>query len=129
MVQRIVLSRKHLSKWRDGITRILLAMLLFGAYVPVGYMPAAGVPFAVELCPGAAPALSVGMPMHHHHGSGPHAHFDACPFGSAPATGPATHVTAFAPPAPAPTSAADPFEPVRLGVRALRAHQPRGPPA
>src|SRR5580704_11487160 len=78
------------GKRRDLLTSLLLAMLLFRAYVPVGFMPAGGTPFLLELCPAAS---SMPMPAHHHHAQ-THTHFDHCPFGSAPAAGPISHASA-----------------------------------
>jgi hypothetical protein len=72
--------RKHrFNRGRhDLLTSFLLAMLLFRAYVPVGFMPTSGSPFLLELCPAAAPLpMSMPMPAHHHH-SGSHAHFENC---------------------------------------------------
>jgi hypothetical protein len=111
----------------DLFTSLLLVVLLFRAYVPVGFMPASGTPFLLEMCPATYQAE---MPAHHgHHHPGTHAHFENCPFGSAPGAGPIAHIVAFAPPAPiaAPTPVA--LEPLRLGVQLPRAHQPRGPPS
>ena len=50
---------KHFShRRRLKLSSLLLALLLLRAYVPVGFMPASGTPFLLELCPAAAP-----MPM------------------------------------------------------------------
>jgi glutathione S-transferase len=47
-------------------------------------------PFLVELCPAASSMpMRMDMPAHMHHQSGSHGHFENCPFGSAPAGGPA----------------------------------------
>ena len=112
---------------RDIFTSLLLVALLFRAYVPVGFMPASGTPFLLQLCPATYP---VPMPAHagHHH-SGTHSHFENCPFGSAPAAGPISHIVAFEPPAPIVSQPLVAFEPLRLGVDLPRAHQPRGPPS
>ncbi len=40
---------------------VVLAALLFRAYIPVGFMPAAGAPFRLELCP----ASGTPVPAHH----------------------------------------------------------------
>jgi hypothetical protein len=111
---------------RHWFTSLLLAVLLFRAYVPAGFMPADGAPFLLELCPAT---YQVQMPAHagHHH-SGTHTHFENCPFGSAPAAGPISQVIAFQTPAQIPSPAADAFESPRLGAQFSRAHQPRGPP-
>jgi hypothetical protein len=106
---------------------LLLALLLFRAYIPAGFMPAAGAPFLLELCPGVA----AGMPAHHqhHHPLGSHADFETCPFGSAPACGPISHhldLTLAAPATPEPLVA---LATTRIAVRAQHDHQPRGPPS
>jgi hypothetical protein len=106
-------------------TSLLLAVLLFRAYIPAGFMPASGAPFLLELCPAASPMQ---MPAHHHHPQS-HTHFDNCPFGSAPAAGPISHIADLAPTGQISSRLAYVFEPLRLGVRPLRAHQPRGPPS
>jgi|ERR1700722_14574442 len=112
---------------RDLFTSLLLAALLFRAYVPVGFMPASGTPFLLELCPAT---YQVPMPTHagHHH-PGTHGHFENCPFGSAPSAGPIAHIVAFAPPPPIVSQPLVAFEPPRLGADLPRAHQPRGPPS
>jgi hypothetical protein len=108
------------------LTSFLLAMLLFRAYVPIGFMPASGVPFLVELCP-ATTALS--MPMHaHHHHSDTHAHFEHCPFGSVTAAGP---LPAFGGAGPLPLFdlyAVVTSEPIAVAVTRIHLPQPRGPP-
>src|SRR5260370_8514119 len=84
----------------DILTGILLAMLMLRAYVPVGFMPAGGTPFLLELCPSAAPMpSSLGVPAHHghHHHAETHVHFENCPFGCAPAAGPASRLVVFQP--------------------------------
>jgi hypothetical protein len=88
--------RHRIRGSRAGIW--LLALLLFRAYVPAGFMPANGAPFALELCP----AATLSMPAHLHHHSGTHADFESCPFGSAPAAGPISHLLDFASAGPAP---------------------------
>ena len=110
---------------RDLITAILLVALAFRAYVPVGFMPMAGLPFALELCPGEVPAH---MAAHHHHHAGGHAQFAHCPFGSAPASGPLSHIATPEPAAPMATAPAARFERLRLATRFDHAHQPRAPP-
>ena len=82
--------RRRIRASRAGVW--LLALLLFRAYVPAGFMPASGVPFALELCP----ATTMAMPGHLHHHPGTHADFESCPFGSAPAAGPISHLIEFA---------------------------------
>ena len=109
---------------RAGI--LLLALLLFRAYVPAGFMPASGVPFALELCPAAT--MPMPMPGHLHHHPGTHADFESCPFGSAPAGGPHSHHIVFASAPPAPLARIADIETLAPALRAQRTHQPRGPP-
>ena len=103
---------------------LLLALLLFRAYVPVGFMPANGAPFALELCPTAM----AGMPAHAHHHDGTHADFESCPFGSAPAAGPISHHIVFASAGPTPVPRMAAVDTLPPAHRAQRTHQPRGPP-
>jgi hypothetical protein len=117
------LSRIRRSGAPAGI--LLLALLLFRSYIPVGFMPADGVPFALELCPGA----TAGMPMHLHHNAGTHAEFESCPFGSVPGAGPISHHIDFASVGPAPSQPIIAFQTPRVKPHAERSHQPRGPPS
>ena len=115
--------RRRIRASRAGIW--LLALLLFRAYVPAGFMPASGVPFALELCP----ATTLGALAHVHHHPGTHADFESCPFGSAPAAGPISHLLVFASAAPAPVARMALLDSLPPTLRAQRTHQPRGPPA
>src|ERR1700686_5493542 len=118
--------REHRSnRRRDLSASLLLAMLLFRAYVPVGFMPANGTPFLLELCPAAS---SMPMPAHHHH-TQTHTHFDHCAGGSAPAAGPISHANAPELAGQISSRIAVTFESLRLGVHLPRAHQARGPPS
>jgi hypothetical protein len=111
---------------RDFTASLVLAILLFRAYVPLGFMPASGTPFLLEICP-SGPYLQ--MSAHHaHHHSGSDAHFSDCPFGSAPAAGPISHFIVLESAGQIASQPVLAFAPVRLGVRLERAHQPRGPP-
>jgi hypothetical protein len=111
---------------RDLLTSFLLAMLLFRAYVPVGFMPASGTPFLLELCPAAAP-MPMSMPAHHHH-SDTHTHFENCPFGSASASGPAPHLGAVSAVPLLILESAAPIELLPVGVQLVYLPQSRGPP-
>jgi hypothetical protein len=129
MVAREGPMRKQLfnSGRLDLFTSLLLVVLLFRAYVPVGFMPASGTPFLLEMCPATYQAE---MPAHHgHHHPGTHAHFENCPFGSAPGAGPIAHIVTFAPPAPIASQSLVAFERLHFSVQLPRAHQPRGPPS
>ena len=122
--------RNTLSNYRrrDLLTSFLLAMLLFRAYVPVGFMPASGTPFLLELCPAAAPMpMSMPMPGHHHH-SDTHTHFENCPFGSASASGPAPYLAALSPLLTIDLASVATIELLPVGVRLVYLPQPRGPP-
>jgi len=118
----------RMSSSRVGI--LLLALLVFRAYIPAGFMPASGVPFALQLCP----AATAGMPahLHHHagtHDAGTHADFESCPFGSVPGAGPISHHIDFESVGPAPSQPIIALEAPRLTHRAERSHPPRGPPS
>jgi hypothetical protein len=112
---------------------LLLALLLFRAYVPDGFMPASGVPFALELCPAAIAGMPPGH-LHQHPGDphqhpGSHTEFPACPFGSAPAAGPISHRLDIQSAGVAAPLAVVAFQTPLLSLRPQRTHQPRGPPS
>jgi hypothetical protein len=120
---RVLLKSRRYS--RTGV--LLLALLLFRAYIPVGFMPAAGAPFQLQICPAG---LAAGTVVHHlHHHPGPHAQFENCPFGSAPVAGPISHPIDVSAAGPLLFQPAFSFEAQRLCAKASRAHQPRGPPS
>ena len=110
---------------------LLLALLLFRAYVPAGFMPADGVPFALQLCPAATAGmlghshLHAGMQGH----AGMHADFESCPFGSAPGAAPISHHIGFMAAAPAVVQRAVAFQTSCLSHPTQHTHQPRGPPS
>jgi hypothetical protein len=109
-------------------------MLLFRSYIPVGFMPASGTPFLVELCPAAVAlpmAMSMSMPMaaHHHHPQALHGHFTDCPFGSASTAGPVSAFVVFSPPAPLKLPDRVACASLRIAVRTQPAHPARGPPS
>jgi hypothetical protein len=123
MRQRLFDDSRH-----DLMTRFLLVILLFRAYVPVGFMPASGTPFLLELCPAAAAMpMSMPMPAHHQH-SDTHTHFENCPFGSASASGPAPHLGTVSPVPPVDLEPAATIELLPVGVQLVHLPQPRGPP-
>jgi hypothetical protein len=106
---------------------ILLAALVFRAYIPIGYMPASGTPFLVQLCPAYVGSLSA-QHVHTHHSQG-HADFQNCPFGSAPAQGPISHLLVFESPGQIAFSPSIPAEAQAGSTQLLRVQQPRGPPS
>lgn len=111
----------------DVAAGIMLALFLFRAYVPAGYMPASGIPFLLEICPAG---LQAPMPAHHaHHHTGDHSDFEDCPYGSAPAAGPISHVVAPQPAARVVNEPVLAFALVPLGLRVARANRARAPPA
>jgi hypothetical protein len=120
MRNRVIHSRRNL------FSSLMLAALLFRAYVPVGFMPASGAPFLLEMCPASYQVPSASH--HGHHDSASHSHFENCPFGSAPAAGPIAHIIGFDPPAPIVSKPLRSFEPLRWSARLDRDHPPRGPP-
>ena len=121
-MQKLAVKGRRRSSWA-GIW--LLALLLFRAYIPAGFMPAGGVPFALELCPTGL----VGPAAHVHHHAGTHTAFETCPFGSTPAAGPISHHVDFESAGPAPARRIVAFEAPRLSLRPQRSHQPRAPPS
>jgi hypothetical protein len=124
-MHRRIISRRS----RDLITSLLLVALVFRAYVPLGFMPAAGAPFMLELCPAAAPVPVAAHHAHHHPQPGGHDQFDHCPFGSASAPGPLANDAMPAAVEPlALTASPQLVEQPRLSERPDRAHQPRAPP-
>jgi len=103
---------------------ILLVALAFRAIVPVGFMPASGQLFALEIC---RDQVQLASHQTHDH-AGTHSHFDRCPFGSAPGAGPISQFAGVVPnqlPAAIPVVA---FDELRLTVRPDRAHRSRAPP-
>lgn len=133
MVSAVMRRNLAINRRRRTIAAcFLLGMLLLRAYVPVGFMPASGSPFLLELCPsaGAMPMdmgvdghMDMSMPGHQH------GHFDHCPFGSAPVAGPLSQFVAFHAAGPIPSFVSVDFQSVILSQRLQRAHPPRGPPA
>jgi hypothetical protein len=116
---------------RNVTASLTLALLLFRAYVPLGFMPASGSPFELEICP---QGLQLQAPVHRLHGQTGHSHvpeghtyFANCPFGSAPAAGPITHLIGVEPAGPIDAQAL-PEPPLRWGVPLKRAHRARAPP-
>jgi hypothetical protein len=120
-----------MNRWRQTIRRSragiwLLGLLLLRAYIPVGFMPAAGAPFQLELCPG----VGFAMPAQHlHHHAGTHSDFANCPFGSAPASGPLSHHLDPSPVVPEHSGPILSYDSVRIVLREQHVHQPRGPPS
>jgi hypothetical protein len=97
------------------------------ALVPEGFMPAAGAPLSLEICPEGLGSLPFAHLAHHHHGT-PGTHGEHCVFGSAGAGGPAPQSSApHLVPDPLPGAAARRSAP-RNDIRLVYLPQPRGPP-
>ena len=126
-VAPVMQARLRHTRRLDVLAIVLLAAFIFRSYIPVGFMPASGTPFLLELCPAYAGAMP--SQHEHHHHSQTHTNFQDCPFGSAPASGPVSQLITFEPPGRISSSVDIPLESERLGIRPLRAHQPRGPPS
>jgi hypothetical protein len=118
--------RARAHRQRNLTTSLVLAFFLLRAYVPLGFMPASGAPLLLEICP-----QGLHMPVsaqHLHHNSGNHGHFENCPFGSAPASGPISHFVSFQVGGQVASPLMLAYAPSLLGVRLQRAHQARAPP-
>jgi hypothetical protein len=115
------------STRRALLSILMLAAFAVRALVPEGFMPAAGAPLALEICPEGSGPLASSHLAHHHHGT-PGAHGEHCVFGSAGAGGPAPHSSAphFVP-GPLPAAALRRSAPLS-DVRLVYLPQPRGPP-
>jgi hypothetical protein len=112
---------------RTLIASAMLLAFVVRALVPQGFMPASDRTFSVEICPEGFPAQLLAHVGHHHPGT--HWHTEHCVFGSACATGPASHVPLLtwlslteSVPATHVTSAA-------IVVQLVHLPQTRGPPA
>jgi hypothetical protein len=123
---------------RSWASLLLLVLLLFRAYIPAGFMPASGVPFALELCPVGLAGMPAAHFLHHagtpdhpgtHDHTGSHADFAACPFGSAPAAGPISHHVDFESPEPALSHPTVAFQSPFFSFCPQRSQLPRGPPS
>ena len=110
---------------RHLATGLLLAVTLFRAYVPAGFMPASGTPFLLEICPSGLDGL---MHAHHHHHSGSHGDFENCPFGNAPIAAPVVHVIAFDPPGDIALQSPFASVPAQRAIQILRSQRARAPP-
>jgi hypothetical protein len=115
---------------REMFTSLLLVAMAFRALIPAGFMPSAERPFSLEICHAGTLALPAATSAGSDHAVPPHhsSHFEYCPFGSAPGTGPLSSL----PRMPLTGLTAPPsighFATLRLGVRLDRAHAARAPP-
>jgi hypothetical protein len=115
---------------RRGVLAALLVLLLLRAWVPVGFMPAPGQAFRLQLCQaGETSAVShVLAPLTDRRSNG-HGHGDSCPFGSSPAAAPIPELPALASGVTRADAVviAENVEPIVSLL--LRAQRARGPPA
>ncbi len=118
--------RRRNQSQRELITGLVLVALAFRALIPAGFMPATDRAFSLEICrAGFLAAIDpLDQPAPPDHSS----HFEHCPFGTAPATGPIAAVPALPAGGLRAFPPAGDFVTLRLGVRLDRAHQPRAPP-
>lgn len=111
---------------RELITALLLVALAFRALIPVGFMPAADGSVSLQIC--RAGFLASVDPPNPHAPPG-QAHFEHCPFGSAPATGPIANAPVLQAAALTSSPPLSDFVTLQLSARLDAAHQPRAPPA
>jgi hypothetical protein len=124
---------RSLRHHRRALTAgLVLAVLLFRAYVPLGFMPASGTPFLLQLCPAGPFAQLPAQHLHNHAGQqhpGGHTHVENCPYGSAPAAAPVSQFVTFAPAGLLVASSPPHFSPLLAGAQLPRAHRARAPPS
>jgi hypothetical protein len=108
---------------RNLLTGLLLVTLGFRALIPAGFMPSGHGPFSMRLCHAGMPAPA-GLPEHPERSS----HFDHCPFGTAPTSGPASSLVAFHPTLVGAVRLDCRFVSLRAAHRLERAHAARAPP-
>ncbi len=102
---------------------LLLGLLLLRAAVPAGFMPQDGNPLQLQLCSAGMPGALAPLLGSHGHAT----HGEDCPFGHAPAAGPASDVVSL--PTVTAAQAAVSFESLTAGLRLAQAHRARAPPA
>ena len=115
---------------RELLTSLLLVAIAFRALIPVGFMPSAERPFSLEICHAGALALPAATSARSDHSVPPghSSHFEHCPFGSAPGTGPLSNLPQVERTGLTPPPSISLFATLRLGVRLDRAHGARAPP-
>ena len=115
---------------RELLTTLLLVAIAFRALIPVGFMPSAERPFSLEICRAGtlAPAPPTSAGFDHSAPPDHSSHFEHCPFGSAPGTGPLSNLPQVERTGLTPPPSISLFATLRLGVRLDRAHGARAPP-
>src|ERR1700728_3884655 len=106
---------------RELLTSLLLVAIVFRALIPAGFMPSSQRPFSLEICHAGTLAHSGTSPDHS-------SHFEHCPFGSAPGSGPLPSLPRVAQAGLTAAPAIAHFATLRLGARLERAHAARAPP-
>lgn len=130
-------GRSMTATSRKLIAALAVAGFALRALVPVGFMPAPGRLFSLELCPDGLPSAMVHAAMHHdaaamhdHPPDGTHrTHVEHCAFGCASALALVAHAPAARLLISAHIRPAVRFTPQRAGWLLLRIPLPRGPPA
>jgi hypothetical protein len=116
---------------RELLTSLLLVAIAFRALIPVGFMPSAARPFSLEICHAGTLALPPATSAGSDHSLPPNhsSHFEHCPFGAAPGTGPLSSLPQVERTGLSAAPSISHFVTLRLGVRLDRAHAARAPPA
>jgi len=76
---------------RTSVAGVITLAFVAHALIPQGFMPAAGRPWSLEICPEGFPAQLLRHAGHHHDGR-THSYTEHCLFGSAPTSGPVLHL-------------------------------------
>ena len=116
---------------RELLTSLLLVTMAFRALIPAGFMPSAERPFSLEICHAGTLALpATPLPGSDHSAPPNHSpHFEHCPFGSAPGTGPLSSLLQVRLAVLNAAPSVSRFATLRQGVRLDRAHAARAPPS
>jgi hypothetical protein len=118
------MKTSRVQRQRRLMGAAVLLLLLLRAYVPLGFMPGGSGFLALQICPEGLP-----QHVHHlHHGDHGHDAFEHCPFGSAPAAGPAPSLVSLPPQIPKIADASIQSSSAAFGSRSERSHPPTGPP-
>jgi hypothetical protein len=114
------------NRRRKILARLLLGLLFVRAYVPAGFMPQNGNPLQLQICPAH---MSIAPLTPDTQTSGNAAHGADCPFNHSPLAGPIGDSSIAVGSAAALSLSVPAFDTQPTGVRALRAHRARAPPA
>jgi hypothetical protein len=112
---------------RALIASIMLFAFVVRALVPQGFMPATSGSFSIEICPDGFPAQLLAHTGHHHH-PGTHSNSEHCVFGSASASGPASHLASLTFISLAQRTPVMRFESAAIPVQLVHLPHARGPP-